>query len=575
MTRIFDNPAEFMDDMLRGFCTLYPQYVVPVDGGVVRADETTPGKVAVVVGGGSGHYPAFCGIVGPGFADGAVVGNVFTSPSAQDAINVGAAAENGGGVVITSGNYAGDVLHFSEAAEVLTKKGIPARTVFVTDDIASAPRGEEHKRRGIAGDFVVFKVMSAAAEKGYGLDAVVAVGEKANALTRTLGVAFSGCTLPGGEQPLFTVPEGKMGVGLGIHGEPGVAEELIPSARELARRLVDETVAELPLSPGSKVGAILNGLGSSKYEELFVLWSSVNEFLEDKNLEVVHPEVGELVTSLDMAGISLTLVALDEELEEFWKSGADTPAYRKGDAHVRSAGPSRRAVRRLADDEEADIADASPSSQAYASRLLPIIEAMRVAIVQAETELGRIDAVAGDGDHGRGMVKGVEAASAAAIKAVESGAGVQQTLVLAADAWASKAGGTSGALWGAALRAIGNQLGNPADNLSSQSIVTALEEALRAIVHLGKASLGDKTMVDALDPFVQRLKEGEERGETLGESWQAAAKRAEQAAQDTAAMRPKLGRARPLAERSVGTPDAGATSLALILTAVSPYFSEN
>ena len=266
MTRIFDNPAEFMDDMLRGFCALYPQYVVSVDGGVVRADETTPGKVAVVVGGGSGHYPAFCGIVGPGFADGAVVGNVFTSPSAQDAINVGVAADNGGGVIITSGNYAGDVLHFSEAAEVLSRNGIPARTVFVTDDIASAPRGEEHKRRGIAGDFVVFKVMSAAAEKGYDLDAVVAVGEKANALTRTLGVAFSGCTLPGGEQPLFTVPEGKMGVGLGIHGEPGVAEEAIPSARELARRLVDETVAELPLSPGSKVGVILNGLGGSKYE---------------------------------------------------------------------------------------------------------------------------------------------------------------------------------------------------------------------------------------------------------------------------------------------------------------------
>jgi dihydroxyacetone kinase len=572
MTRIFDNPAEFMDDMLRGFCALYPQYVTSVEGGVVRADETMPGKVAVVVGGGSGHYPAFCGIVGPGFADGAVVGNVFTSPSAQDAINVGAAADNGGGVVITSGNYAGDVLHFTEAAEFLSKSGIPSRTVFVTDDIASAPRGEEAKRRGIAGDFVVFKVMSAAAEKGYDLDAVVGVGEKANSLTRTLGVAFSGCTLPGGEQPLFTVPEGKMGVGLGIHGEPGVSEEPIPTARELARRLVDETVAELPLAPGSKVGVILNGLGASKYEELFVLWASVSEFLEEKNLEIIHPEVGELVTSLDMAGISLTLVALDDELEEFWKSGADTPAYRKGSAEVRSAGPSLRSVRKIAHNDVEKIEPASASSQAYASRLVTMFDAITQTIIDAETELGRIDAVAGDGDHGRGMVKGAEAASAAVGHAVESGAGIRQALVLAGDAWAAKAGGTSGALWGAALKAVGTALGDPEGNLSTESIVSAVEDSLQAIVSLGKASLGDKTMVDSLVPFVQELREGTNRGDDLGSSWRAAALLAEQAARDTAMLSPKVGRARPLAERSVGTPDAGATSLALILVALAPFF---
>jgi len=221
MTRLYDDPATFMDDMLEGFLDVYSTYVVGVPGGAVRATETRPGKVAVVVGGGSGHYPAFCGVVGPGFADGAVVGNIFTSPSADDAYSVGRAASGGGGVLFSTGNYAGDVMNFTQAQQRLNAEGTDTRVVFVTDDIASAPRDEIHKRRGIAGDFVVFKIAGAAADQGYDLGAVERVTRLANARTRTLGVAFSGCTLPGADRPLFTVPTGKMGVGLGIHGEPG------------------------------------------------------------------------------------------------------------------------------------------------------------------------------------------------------------------------------------------------------------------------------------------------------------------------------------------------------------------
>ena len=228
-------------------------------------------------------------------------------------------------------------MNFTLAQQRLCDEGIDTRVVFVTDDIASAPVEEINKRRGIAGDFVVFKVAGAAAEAGYDLDGVERVARLANDRTRTLGVAFAGCTLPGADTPLFTVPDGQMGVGLGIHGEPGIAEADLPRAADLARRLVDGVLAEAP-GDTTRVGVILNGLGATKYEELFVVWRSVAPMLRDAGYTLVDPEVGELVTSLDMAGCSLTLVFLDDELEALWRAPADTPAYRKGIATTGTAG---------------------------------------------------------------------------------------------------------------------------------------------------------------------------------------------------------------------------------------------
>lgn len=571
MTQLFDDPATFMEDMLVGFLDANSAYVVGVPGGVVRAEETRRGKVAVVVGGGSGHYPAFAGIVGPGFADGAIVGNIFTSPSAEDAHSVALAASGGAGVVITSGNYAGDVMHFTAAVERLNSEGVDARAVYVTDDIASAPVAEIEKRRGIAGDFVVFKVMGAAAESGYSLDEVVRVGVLANERTRTLGVAFSGCTLPGADHPLFTVPPGKMGVGLGIHGEPGVSEDDMPTAAELAVRLVDGALAEFDVKEGSRVGAILNGLGATKYEELFVVWGTVARLLAERGLTVVDPEVGELVTSLDMAGCSLTLVELDNELETLWRAGADTPAYRKGSTtQAVGEGTRRSTTVKVADHAATPHVDASSASRACAARALSGLEAMKVAIVHAEDELGRLDAVAGDGDHGRGMVKGVTAACDGASLAMADAAGVASLLAAAGDAWASKAGGTSGALWGAALNAVGARLGDRSEAITPTDVAASIRDGLGALVRLGKASVGDKTMLDALVPFVDSLDAELAKGAGLVEAWIAASDSAQAAAHETSRMRPRIGRARPLADRSVGTPDPGAISLALCLRSVIP-----
>jgi dihydroxyacetone kinase len=233
-------------------------------------------------------------------------------------------------VVFTYGNYAGDVMNFGLAGERLTDSGIPSRQVIVTDDIASAPPEEREKRRGIAGDVVVFKTMSAAAEEGADLDEVVRIGTRTNDATYTIGVAFDGCTFPGADHKHFTVPEGKMGLGLGIHGEPGQRDiDWLPAAN-LAALLVQRLLDERPPAAGPRVAVILNGLGATKYEELFVLWAAVARLLREAGLTLVGPEVGELVTSLDMAGVSLTLTWLDEELERLWLAPCDTPAFRRG-----------------------------------------------------------------------------------------------------------------------------------------------------------------------------------------------------------------------------------------------------
>ncbi len=565
MTRLFDDPAAFAEDALEGFTLANADLVTRVPGGVVRAFEPSTPKVAVIVGGGSGHYPAFYGVVGQGFADGAVVGNVFTSPSTDDALGVCRAADSGRGVLLTYGNYAGDVLNFGLAADRLRDEGVDARTVLVTDDIASAGIDEKDRRRGIAGDFVVFKMAGAAAEAGYDLDGVERVATLANERTRTLGVAFDGCTLPGQDAPLFHVPSGEMGVGLGIHGEPGVSEEPMPTASELAERLVLGVLAERP-EGATRVAAILNGLGSTKYEELFVTWRTVSRLLTAAGLTVVEPEVGELVTSLDMAGCSLTLCFLDDELETLWRAAAQTPAYKKGTASAAGATGQRRATAAVAV-SAAESLQASAESRATAGSLREVLEEVVLTLIEHERELGDLDAIAGDGDHGRGMVRGAQAALEAADAAVVAGAGAGALLERAGAAWAARAGGTSGVLWGAALEAAGASIGN-FDEPDARGIATALDAALAQLQRIGKASLGDKTMLDALIPFVAAFAESVAGGADTATALAAASVIARDAAQATAALSPRLGRARPLAARSIGHPDPGAVSLALVIGVV-------
>jgi dihydroxyacetone kinase len=574
MTRIFNDPSDFAEEALAGFCDVHADLVRQVTGGAVRRRRPAKPKVAVLAGGGSGHYPAFAGLIGTGLADGAVVGNIFTSPSAQQAYAVAKAAESGAGVVFTYGNYAGDVLNFGMASERLASEGIQVENVLVTDDVASAPPSESEKRRGIAGDFTVFKIMGAAAEAGADLADVVRLGRKANSLTRTIGSAFHGCTFPGAETPLFTLKDRQMGLGLGIHGEPGLFDTELPPAKELGQEFVARLLAETPHGAGDRIAVILNGLGSTKHEELFVLWLTIAPLLRAAGYTLVMPEVGELVTSLDMSGVSLTITWLDDELEPLWTAPAETPAYRRGNAALQAGAASA--------EEEPDGAaapdafDATEESRGYAANCLAALAAARDSLHGAEARLGDMDAVAGDGDHGRGMVRGIDAATAAAQDAAARGAGAGAVLAAAGDAWADKAGGTSGVLWGAGLRSFGEALGNQLSPGPSE-LAAAVSAFAARITGLGKAEIGDKTMVDSLLPFAETfsrlLADGARHSDHPAAAWAEAAAVSTAAAEATASLRPLKGRARPLAEKSVGTADPGATSLAMIFTVMGPHLA--
>nr|WP_314093054.1 dihydroxyacetone kinase family protein [uncultured Shinella sp.] len=566
MTTIFDAPEHFAATALAGFADIYSRHVRLVRGGVVRATKVPDGKVAVVVGGGSGHYPAFAGYVGPGMADAAVAGDVFASPSTASVARVCRQANRGGGILLGFGNYAGDVLNFGVAAERLVAEGIDVRILPVTDDVASAPADTSARRRGIAGDLIVFKVAGAAAEAGLSLDAVERIARHANARTVSFGVAFAGCTLPGAASPLFTVPKGMMALGLGIHGEPGIKEEATVSASELAALMTDRLLAERPAGV-TRVAALLNGLGATKYEELFVLWAGVSQRLKDAGLEIIAPEAGEYVTSLDMQGCSLSLMWLDAELETYWTAPCDTPVLKRG-GEIRTE-PATDVI--VNEDAAPTYVRANEVGRKAAACIAGLIGRVADALKDAEKELGRIDAQAGDGDHGQGMRRGSAVAREAADHAVAAGAGAASTLAAAGDAWADRAGGTSGAIWGLLLRAWSTALSDDGA-IDEAAVVKGARTALEGVTRLGRARVGDKTLVDALVPFVETLEAAFASGMPLRDAWAEAASASQASADATARLAPKLGRARPIAERSIGHPDAGAISLALVARVAGQAF---
>lgn len=567
MTRLFNRPEDFVDEMIDGFVAASSAWVQSVPGGVVRSTRAAEPTVAVVIGGGSGHYPAFGGLVGPGLAHGAVMGNIFASPSGHQVHTVARAANQGRGVLLSFGNYAGDILHFAQAEERLRAEGIETRTVVVTDDVWSAPKSERERRRGIAGDLTVFKIAGAAAEAGHDLDGVERIARLANDRTRSMGVAFGGCTLPGAQTPLFDVPEGRMAVGLGIHGEPGIDDVPMPTARALAEMFVEKLLDEVPEGVsvrGARVVPILNGLGSVKYEELFVVYGSIARLLAEAGVVIVDPQVGEFCTSFDMAGASLTLLWLDDELEDLWLAPCDTPSFRRGSVGGHVDFTPDELIVALPEEE---IAEAGDASRAVAASIADAVEAVAAMLDAHADQLGRLDRIAGDGDHGIGMQRGSRGAAAAARDVVARGGGAGTVLRRAGVAWSNDGGGTSGAIWGEMLVAMGEELGDT-DEVDAARWRAAVDRARAAVMSFGKATVGDKTMIDAIVPFADAFSAALDDGLAGRAALAIAAGAADRAAQDTANLRARLGRARSHGDKSIGTPDPGAVSFALVVGTV-------
>lgn len=316
MLKLLNDPFCAVDEMLQGAVLAHGDAFDVLPGGraVVGRVRSPIRRIAVITGGGSGHEPAFFGYVGRGLADGVGVGNVFASPSARTIVEIAQHLHPDDGVLFIYGNYEGDVMNFDLAGELLADAGIDSRTVLVTDDVASAPHGREMERRGVAGDVIVLKAAGARADEGGSLVEVAEAGSLANDRTRTVGVGFSPCTLPTAEEPTFEIADGEMDIGMGVHGEAGIHRARLTTADEVADALLTIILEDRPVPAGGRVQVLVNTLGATTLMEAYVFLRSVGARLAARGIVLHRALVGEYVTSLEMAGLSLTLTSLDEEL---------------------------------------------------------------------------------------------------------------------------------------------------------------------------------------------------------------------------------------------------------------------
>lgn len=327
MQRILNNPDNIVDEMLEGFLKAHSDIVETTENSrVVKAKNIPEGKVGVITGGGSGHKPAFIGYVGKNLCDAAAVGEICSSPTAVAFLDAAKAADQGKGVACLYGNYSGDNMNLKMAVKMAKKEGITVKTVIANDDVASAPKSQREKRRGVAGEILMWKAGGAKAAQGGNLDEVIAAAQKAIDNTRSVGIGLTPCTLPAVGHPNFEIKDGTMEVGIGHHGEPGIEVVPIETADKMAKRMTDIVLPDYPFESGDEVIVLVSGLGATPVMELYVLYNEIEKILEKKGIRVHRSYVGNYFTSLEMSGATLTVMKLDDEL----KTLMDMPAYSMG-----------------------------------------------------------------------------------------------------------------------------------------------------------------------------------------------------------------------------------------------------
>ena len=331
MKKILNAPAAYVDEMLEGLCAAHPEAYALLGEDrrvVVRAGGPVKGKVGIVTGGGSGHLPVFLGYVGEGLLDGCAVGNVFAGPRVADCQLAMAQCDGGAGVLALYGNYGGDRMNFDMAQEFLELEGKEVAALRVADDVASAPPGQRDKRRGVAGLVLVYKVAGARAAAGGSLAEVTAAAKKAADAVRSIGVALTPCVVPESGQATFEIADDEVEFGMGIHGEPGIWRGKLRTADELADEMLDRLLPELGDARGSRMAILVNSLGATPAEELYILYRHLSKRLKGLGVTLVMPLVGRYATSMEMAGASLSLMPLDDELEALLQAPADCPFWK-------------------------------------------------------------------------------------------------------------------------------------------------------------------------------------------------------------------------------------------------------
>ncbi|WP_313194003.1 dihydroxyacetone kinase subunit DhaL [Shinella zoogloeoides] len=571
--KLINAPENIISEMIEGMVGAHPD-MLRVEGetgrAVVAVDGPRDGKVGIVVGGGSGHEPAFAGYVGRGLADAAAVGNVFASPSPAHIAEAARAADGGVGVLMLYGNYTGDVLNFTMAAEELEQAGIAVRHVAVADDVASAPVERKSERRGIAGDFFVFKVAGAAADLGEPLARVEALALAANEATRSIGVALSPCSLPQTGKPNFTIGDEDMEIGMGLHGEPGIRRQKLAPADAVTDELMDAILAELDLTAGSRVAVLVNGLGATSQIELYVIFRRVRQRLDALGIDMHASWVGEYATSLEMAGASVTLMKLDDTLQALLDHPCRTPAlvvgaFEKTDIAARS----RKAVKAA---ESTAAAPEKPRELLTEGDVTPAIframmHAVGEEIIAEKNWLSELDGVIGDGDHGVTMEIGWKAVQHA-LEDTQEDETIEGICKRMAKAFLDAVGASSGPLYATAFLRAGTAVSHRL-NLDGAGMAEWLGAACQGIRDRGRAEPGDKTMIDAWVPAVEAAQESAKSGGSAIDVLLAARDGGEAGMKATAALESRRGRSAKLGARSVGHIDPGAASTYVTLRAMA------
>lgn len=564
MKKIINSPDAFVDEVVEGILLAHGEELRAASEdrrALVRADAGTGGKVGIVTGGGSGHLPFFLGYVGRGLASGVAVGNVFSSPSPAQIHAATTASDDGAGVLYLYGNYGGDVYNFDIAADLAAADGVRTTTVVGTDDILSAPRERAESRRGVAGLIFAYKTAGAAADRGDDLTSVAEIAQRTSDRTRTMGVGLSPTILPAAGQPTFTLDEGEMEIGIGIHGEPGQHRGPLEPADEITDRFLAELLGELELTEGDRVAVLVNGLGATPLEELYLIYRRTHQALADRGVTVHRRYVGEYATSLEMAGASLSILHLDDELAELIDAPASSPFFRQGSVGLSSAVPGSRPARGTASPEE----PARIRTVSEPGRLRTVVLAAAQRMPRHAEELRQLDAALGDGDLGITVSSGAEAVYEA-VSALPADAHPAEIFRAAGAAFAAANPSTYAALLGGGLVSAAVPLAD-ATRFGVPELAVAARAVLDRIQERGGADVGDKTVVDVLVPVVEVL--DSQREQSSPETAARVRSRAEQAVAEGESRLSQRGRASWVGPRSVGHQDPGSVALLRLIEEVA------
>ncbi|MWV45821.1 dihydroxyacetone kinase subunit DhaK [Paenibacillus sp. HJL G12] len=580
MKKIMNQPETLVREMCNGLVMAHPGLEFNSKHKIIKKKNIHAQKVTLISGGGSGHEPAHAGFVGKGMLDVAVCGDVFASPSQIQVYQAIRSSASEKGTLLIIKNYSGDIMNFKNAAHLAAEDGIQVDYVKVDDDIAVEDSLYTVGKRGVAGTVLVHKIAGAAAEAGMSLAQVKAAAQDAIDNVKSIGFALTSCTVPAKGTPTFSLGEDEMEYGVGIHGEPGIRREKLISADELAGRMVSELLESLKISGDNaqKVAVLINGFGGTPLQELYLLNNAVMRELSSRNVTVVKVFVGNYMTSIDMAGASLSIMKLNDQLTYLLSEECDTPALVVKNAFepvqfnevVGEEGGESVSYTMVTDEAHAVVQGGKLSL----GNMIYLIDKMSETIIENEIPFCELDSHAGDGDFGMSVAKGFKQLKAEWDDITAQARDIGTFMDACSLIIMEHCGGASGPIWGSAFRAASKYAGARKE-LSIPEIADMMSAVVKGIQDTGERSfgrgavVGDKTLIDALVPYADAWAAAARDGLELKQAGIQAAKAAVEGARKTESIVARMGRAGTVGERSIGYPDAGAHALGVIFTGLS------